>query len=313
MTGHRWLQNRVAESRLTLPLSVALFVVTRCFLGVWDGLSSVVAMLLCLVTAAVMLQTNVSVQVLRVRSRLPESLWLLMAAAMPDLYGAGAPVVCALCLAVAVGLLLCCYQRHDPVVLVFHSFLFLGVGSLFAPVMVLVALLFYLCLAALMRAFTWKGLWAGIVGMATPYWCWLAWEACLGDANRVVNHVLLLWVGAIPWDGLSLLPGVRLLPVWCLLAFFSLTGIIHYMRNRYDDKIRTRMTLYVYVYVTVFLHVAFLLLPGQRQEALAMMAVSVSPLLAHYWAMTRGRVGRIVLIVSFLAWLSVLLVGILAV
>ena len=313
MTGRHWLQNRIAESRLTLPLSVVLFVAARCVQGVGVYLSSAVAMLLCLVTAAVMLQTNVWLQVLRVRSRLSESLWLLMAAAMPDLYGPGAPVVCALCLAASLGLLLCCYQRHDSVSLVFHSFLFLGVGSLFAPVMLFLAVLFYIFLATLMRAFTWKGLWAGIVGLLTPYWCWVAWEACLGDVSRVTYHVLMLWLGAIPWDGLSLLPSVRLLPVWCLLAFFSLTGIIHYMRKRYDDKIRTRMMLYVYVYVTIFLHVAFLLLPGQRHEVLAMMAVSVSPLLAHYWALTRGRVGQIVLIVSLVAWLAVLALGTLAV
>lgn len=313
MTGRRWLQNRVAESRLTLPLSVALFVGVRCFQGVGVSLSSAAAMLLCLATAAVMLQTNVVVQVLRVRSRLSESLWLLMAAAMPDLYGPGAPVVCALCLAAAMGLLLCCYQRHDSVMLVFHCFLCLGVGSLFAPVMLLVGLLFYLCLAALMRAFTWKGFWAGIVGMATPYWCWLAWEACMGDVTRVVNHVLLLWVATIPWDGLSPLPDMRLLPAWCLLAFFSLTGIIHYLRKRYDDKIRTRMTLYTFVYVTVFLHVAFVLLPSQRTEVLAMMCVSVCPLMAHYWAMTGGRVGQVVLLASLAMWLAVLAMGSLAV
>lgn len=179
--------------------------------------------------------------------------------------------------------------------------------------MIPLALLFYFCLAFLMRAFSWKGLWAGIVGLLTPYWCWVAWEACVGDVMRVADHVLALWLWVLDWDGLSLLPAVRLLPVWCLLVFFGLTGIIHYMRKRYDDKIRTRMMLYVYVCVTVFLHVAFLLLPGQRMELLAMMAVSTSPLMAHYWAMTRGRVGWIVLMVSLVGWLAVLALASLAV
>jgi len=141
----------------------------------------------------------------------------------------------------------------------------------------------------------------------------VAWEACVGDVMRVADHVLALWLWVLDWDGLSLLPAVWLLPMWCLLVFFGLTGIIHYMRKRYDDKIRTRMMLYVYVCVTVFLHVAFLLLPGQRMELLAMMAVSTSPLMAHYWAMTRGRVGWIVLIVSLVGWLAVLALASLAV
>lgn len=313
MMGRRWLQNKVAESRLTLPVSVALFIVVRLFQGVGVSFTAAAAALLCLCTAAVMLETNVALQILRVRSRLGESLWLLLAAAMPFLYGLDAPSVCAFCLAAGMGLLLCCYQNRNAVLLVFHSFLFLGAGSLLSPVMIPLALLFYFCLAFLMRAFSWKGLWAGIVGLLTPYWCWVAWEACVGDVMRVADHVLALWLWVLDWDGLSLLPAVWLLPVWCLLVFFGLTGIIHYMRKRYDDKIRTRMMLYVYVCVTVFLHVAFLLLPGQRMELLAMMAVSTSPLMAHYWAMTRGRVGWIVLMVSLVGWLAVLALASLAV
>ena len=313
MMGRRWLQNKVAESRLTLPVSVALFIVVRLFQGVGVSFAAAAAALLCLCTAAVMLETNVALQILRVRSRLGESLWLLLAAAMPFLYGLDAPAVCVFCLAAGMGLLLCCYQNRNAVLLVFHSFLFLGAGSLLSPVMIPLALLFYFCLAFLMRAFSWKGLWAGIVGLLTPYWCWVAWEACVGDVMRVADHVLALWLWVLDWDGLSLLPAVRLLPVWWLLVFFGLTGIIHYMRKRYDDKIRTRRMLYVYVCVTVFLHVAFLLLPGQRMELLAMMAVSTSPLMAHYWAMTRGRVGWIVLMVSLVGWLAVLALASLAV
>lgn len=313
MMGQRWTQNKLAESRLTLPLSVALFVLARLFQGQGLSLSAAASMVLCLCTAAVMMESNIGLQILRVRSRLGESLWLLLAAAMPFLYGLEAPAKCAFCLAAAMGLLQCCYQSRDSVALVYHSHLFLGIGSLFAPVMLPLGLLFYVCLAALMRAFSWKALWAGVVGMLTPYWCWVAWEACVGDVMRVASHVLTLWGRVLDWEGISLVPDVRLLPVWCLLAWLTLVGVIHYMRKRYDDKIRTRMLLYVYVYVAVFLHVAFVLLPMQRQEVLAMLAVSVSPLVAHYWAMTGGRVGQVVLLVSLLAWLAVLALGSLAV
>ena len=154
MMGRRWLQNKVAESRLTLPVSVALFIVVRLFQGVGVSFTAAAAALLCLCTAAVMLETNVALQILRVRSRLGESLWLLLAAAMPFLYGLGAPAVCAFCLAAGMGLLLCCYQNRNAVLLVFHSFLFLGAGSLLSPVMIPLALLFYFCLAFLMRAFS---------------------------------------------------------------------------------------------------------------------------------------------------------------
>lgn len=313
MMGRRWWQNQMAESRLTLPVSVVTFLVVRALEGMTDSLTAVGGALLCLATAAVMLETNVGLQLLRVRSRLGESLWLLMAAAMPWLYPLDSAAVCAFCLACALGLLLCCYQSRTAVTWVFHCFLFLGVGCLFAPVMLPLSLMFYLCLALFMRAFSWKAFWAGVVGLFTPCWCWTLWEACMGDVTRVPARLTELWLAAVPQDGLSLLPDGRLLPVWGMLVLASVVGFVHYMRKRYDDKIRTRMMCYVYVYVTLFLHAAFLLLPSSRTEVLAMLAVSCSPLLAHYWAMVGGRVGQVMLLLCLAVWAGVLAVSFLAV
>lgn len=313
MMGRRWWQNQVAESRLTLPLSVAVFLTVRALEGMTASITAVAGALLCLATAAVMLETNVGLQILRVRSRLGESLWLLMAATMPWLYPLGEVAVCAFCLACAMGLLLCCYQSRTAVAWVYHCFLFLGVGSVFAPVMLLLSLMFYLCLALFMRAFSWKAFWAGVMGLATPYWCWTLWEACAGDVTRVSVWVMERWQAVIPRDGLSLMPDVRLMPVWGMLVLVSLVGIVHYMRKRYNDKIRVRMMYYVYLYVTLFLHAAFLLLPSSRLEVLAMLPVSSCLLLAHHWAMEGGRVGQLTLLVCLVVWMGVLAVSYLSV
>ncbi|MGN0234176.1 MAG: hypothetical protein ACI4B5_07140 [Bacteroidaceae bacterium] len=307
MTSNRWWQNRIAESRLTLPVSVVLFLAIRYWPSSEVDFGANSQALWCILTAAIMLQVNVEFQLLRVRSHLPESLCLLLSAILPCPDGIIAPMISALCLMASMGLLMGCYQNRDSVMHIFHSFFFLGVGSLFTPFMLMMALLFYISLALLMRAFSWRGFWAGMVGFITPYWCWLMWEVCLGNKTRMLTHLSTLWQDMTADESMLQLPHASLLPMWLLLLFLSLVGIIHYMRKRYEDKIRTRMMLYVFVHVTVLLHVAFLLFPAQRPQLLAMLSVSVSPLVAHYWATTGGRVGQVVLLASLLGWGATLL------
>lgn len=308
MTSNHWLQNRISESRLTFPVSVALFVAARSLTMTEVGREAP-ALMLCLLTSALMLQVNVKYQLLRVRSHLPESLCLLLLGVLPCPDGMMAPMLSALCLMASMGLLLGCYQNRDSVMHIFHSYFFLGMGSLFAPFMVVLALLYYVSLALLMRAFSWRGFFAGIVGLIAPYWCWLMWEVCLGSLSRMLARLTSLWEEMTANQDLLLLPHSSLLPMWLLLILLSLVGTIHYMRKRYEDKIRTRMMLYVFVHVSILLHVAFLLFPAQRPQLLAMLSVSVSPLVAHYWATMGGRVGQLILVVCLSGWLLTFLMG----
>ena len=313
MMGHRWWQNQVAESRLTLPLSVAVFLIVRVLEGTPVNFDTVSGAWLCLLTAIVIKVTNVELKILRVRSRLSESLWLLMAATMPWICSIDVPVVCALGLAGALGLLVSCYQTREPVGRVFHSFMLLGGGGVLSPVMLLLCPLFYLCLALFLRSFSWKTFWAGVVGLVAPFCFWMLYGLCTGDTTFDGVWTMEWWQAALSRGGFSLLPDEQIVPVWGMLVLVSLVGIVHYMRKRYEDKIRVRMMYYVYLYVTLFLHVLFLILPSSRLEVLAMLAVSSSPLLAHYWAMVGGRVGQVTLLVCLAVWAGVLVVSYLAV
>lgn len=306
MTGRHWIQSRIAESRLTLPTCLCICTLVWWYVGPNTDVATILSWLLCMGTVAVLMETNIGLQILRVRTRLTESLWLLLIAATPGIHFQWEPLTCALCLASSQGLLLCCYQKKNSPSLVFHSFLFLGIGSIFAPAMWIVAILFYVCLATLMRAFSWKGLWAGLIGLFAPYWCWLLWEMCLGDIYHMIEYLAWKWTEAIP-EGINL-PSAdkQYLPIWGLLLFLNIIGIVHYMSKRYEDKIRIRMFLYVFVFLSCLLQTAFVLFPYQRQDLLPMLSVSVVPLVAYYWALTWGKTARFLLILSFTLWIAVL-------
>ena len=83
------------------------------------------------------------------------------------------------------------------------------------------------------------------------------------------------------------------------------------MLHSYDDKIRTRMMLYVYVFQTVLLVVFGLLaFPDDMLAGLVpMLVLCASPLLAHYFTLTTTWVS---LIVFFLFLFCLLALGLLS-
>ena len=85
-----------------------------------------------------------------------------------------------------------------------------------------------------------------------------------------------------------------------VVALLSIVGIVHYLRNNYDDKIRVRMLLYIYVSQTLLLTALLLLQPAHYQTTMALLVASASPLIAHYFALTRSWLSTAFFIISLL-------------
>ena len=103
----------------------------------------------------------------------------------------------------------------------------------------------------------------------------------------------------VSWQALTNLPLASMVSmgVVCLL---SLVGLFHYMQTKYNDKIHVRMILYIYTIQTLFLILYLLLQPGQYQTTMALLVVSSSPLIAHYFSLTGSWLSNVFFILSLL-------------
>ena len=85
-----------------------------------------------------------------------------------------------------------------------------------------------------------------------------------------------------------------------LIILLSIVSILHYLHTNYDDKIRVRMILYIYMSQTLLL-IAFLLLqPAHYQTTMALLIASASPLIAHYFALTSSILSNIFFVLTLL-------------
>jgi len=246
------------------------------------------------------METNAQQHVIRIRSRMMSCVWLVLATSLGFMHPFGEPIVAATLLCIGYLLLFRCYQRHRPEAYTFHAFLMLSLGSFFAPVMLLMAVPFYLYLIVFLRSLTRKSFWAGILGLTVPYWCYAMWCFIypLQTSPSMGNLPFIQPMEWELWGGTGLPFSVKVSVAF--IALLSIVSIVHYLRNNYNDKIRVRMILYIYVSQTILLLAFLLLQPAQYQTTLALLVASASPLIAHYFALTSSIFSNLFFVLSLL-------------
>lgn len=246
----------------------------------WGGLAATG------VVAYVMTEWNNRFSLIRIRSRLMSATYLLLMGACPFLHVWDTAMVPVVCMLLAYGLLFMAYQKPRAEGEVFHAFLFTGIGSFFFPPLLLLAPLHYVAMFVQLRVLGWRTFVAGLFGLVLPYWFyagWLLWQHELGA-------FLSRWTGAFDFSPpdyacLTLPQEVSFL----FLLFFSLTSLAHFVRTSFNDKIRIRMFFYMMLVQELLLIVSVVLLPQHFDVLFRLLVANSAPLLAHYFALARGR------------------------
>ena len=294
------IQNKVAGSELTLPIctvaAVSLWWLPECAIS----LSNALGLVLCLLATYVVMETNNQLHIIRIRTRIMSCVWLVLATSLPFMHRLDNPLIAAALLCVGYLLLFRSYELHRPQAYVFHAFLLLSIGSIFAPLMLLMAVPFYLYLIFFLRSMTWKAFWAGILGLILPYLCYAAWLFLFSSQPLSEALDLPYKCFEITFPPLLEKGSEVRLSSFAVLALLSIFSIIHYLRTKYDDKIRVRMILYIYVSQTLLLLACLVLWPSQYETTMALLVASASPLIAHHIALSRSIAGTVFFILSLL-------------
>lgn len=255
---------------------------------------------LCLLTTYIVMETNAQQHVIRIRTRMMSCVWLVLAASLPFMHPLGDPLAGAAFLCASYHLFFRCYQKHRPQLTVFHSFLMLCLGSFFAPVMLAMAVPFYFYLAIFLRSLTKKAFWAGIIGLVVPWWCYAGWCFVTRDMDGFVAKLTAMAHFEKPsLEAITSLPLAWQISA-AVVALLCAISITHYLRTNYDDKIRVRMILYIYMSQTLLLAAFLLLQPAYYETTMALLVASASPLIAHYLALSKGILNTIFFFLSLL-------------
>lgn len=250
----------------------------------------------------ILIGINNTYSLIRTRTTFQACIYSLFIAACPVLQPLqqGALVTIAVC--ISLYFLFRTYQKNEPTGNIFHSYLFLGLGSLLFPQLIYLFPVWIIGEYNL-QSLTPRTFFAGLVGISFPYWF------LLGHAF-FYNEMELFYA---PFKELISFNPVNFntIPLWELVTvgvvfLITLISIIHYLFNNYQDKIRTRSYLNFLVLLGVILLASLLLQPQHTKTVLPLLLICTSILMGHFFALTSSKASNVIFIISIILLIALL-------
>ena len=289
------LQNVVAGSRRTLPLTVVY--------GIFVWLLAVVVKSLwwvqfaCLVVSVyLMMELNNRNLLIRIFSRMVSCAYIVLTCAAVFLFPSLQGSIIQLCVVASLFLLFQTYQDKVSPGKSFYVFLIISLASLADIRVFFYFPAFWAIMGGMVYSLSWRTFLASLLGIITPYWFAFAWQGWQsgGDVMPLVQHLLQLTEFQLFFDYSTWnLQQVLLL---VLLIVMFLIGSIHFVSTSYKDKIRVRQIYYSFILLVIYSGLILAVLPAYYDMAIRILIISVSPLIAHFIALTSSRISNVIFI-----------------
>lgn len=256
----------------------------------------------------VMVLMNNQHGLIRIYSRMVSGAFLTLFVMANFLLPSATAVVSAMLFAVFYTILFHAYQDKRATGKIFYAFVCLGIMSMLFPQVLYLLPLFWLIMAAKALAMSAKTFWASVVGIIAPYW-------------------LAIPVGMVFWPQLTLRYARQALASitdfgtvfdfssWnvhhavtiAAIAVLGVLGTAHFLHSSFYDKIRTRMIYEALIIVEMVLIACIAVQPQLYEPLTTLLIVNTAPLIAHFIALSKGRIPNLSFIIILLATVAITL------
>jgi hypothetical protein len=294
----RRLQNRIAESRTALPVTLvymAAFMVIQLLLGRDTWLQ----MALLAISSVLMAELNNANALIRIYSRMVSCSFIMMTTAANFLLSSTNIGWAQMGLIVFFIFLLHAYQDGRAAGWVFYAFAALSLASIpFVHVLYLVPVL-WIILGTNILALSLRTFLASLLGLMVPYWFIGAYAIVFQHLDWLGAHFVALAHPGAVFD-LSIINDHQALTFIFLLIIAAL-GSVHFLMFSYQDKIRTRMIYEMFITLSVCCLLLMLVFPALFNGFMALAIVVTAPLIGHFLALTHSRLSNIIFFVIIAA------------
>ncbi|MBQ7472092.1 MAG: hypothetical protein IJS97_06675 [Prevotella sp.] len=185
---------------------------------------------------------------------------------------------------------------------VFFSFLFIGIASIFFVPMLFYLPLLWILLGANVLALSLRNFCASLLGILLPFWVVGSYALYADRLSEFGDYCLT--IGSLgPLFDYSQIALPQIIS-FAFVVVLLLTGTVHFLRNSYRDKIRTRMIYESLITIGLFTVLFILAQPQHYNTLMRVLIVVTSPLIAHFIALTETRITNIativIMVVTFL-------------
>lgn len=184
------------------------------------------------------------------------------------------------------------YQNREATGWIYYTFLILGVASV-ANIHFLVFIPIYWIMMIFINSLSLRTFIASLFGLLTPYWIWIAVVLFFYKDNLTPFTNLFQPLTEVTFfNAYGNIPLSHYL-TYAFLVILAFTGIIHFLRKSYNDKIRTRQFYYSIIFFNIVVLVLLALFPQYYDLLFRPAIILTSPLIGHFIALTRTKITNI--------------------
>lgn len=308
MLRKRTFQNKVAASRYSLPVTATLAALAWVAVGLL--LSNIwVPFAFTIISTFLMVELNNRNSLMRTYSRMVSCCFLALVTAIslpaPSLTGN----MVTLCTIAFYLILWTTYQDHHATGRTFYAFVFAGIASMVCIQTAYYLPLMWILMQFFVNSFSIRTLLASLLGMALPYWFAAGYFVYTEDWQTPLAHFqdFIDYSGLLNYTQTT----IHQLVNTAFIAVLALLGAVHFLRNSYADKIRTRLIYESFVVMDIATLAFIVLMPCCYDKLIGIMVVNTAPLVAHFVTYTHTKVTNIVFITMLVTAVVLLLFNLL--
>lgn len=305
------LQNKIAESRRTLPFamlySTAIWLLAGLIKEQWW------LQFACFVLSVLLvMRINSKNLLIRIYSRSVSVAFIFLSCAAVLLFPSWTGGIVQICFIATLMILYDSYQDNTAVDKAYYAFLLLGVASMLDAHVFFYLPLVWFVMIVIVYALSWRTFLASLLGLATPYWFMIGWLMWQKEENFQTLFSLFARQDILqfPFNFETIPIPSQLIIIFT--AVMMVIGSVHFIHSSFRDKIRVRQIYYSFIIIG-FYSLVLLVLQPQSELAIRMLIIATSPLIGHYWALTNSRISNIlvcaltivlILLTAFNLWIS---------
>lgn len=295
------LQNKISESRITLPV-VAVYAAV-----IWLACGLIpnqwwIQFVCFAVSTYLMIELNNSNALIRIYSKMVSSSFLMLSVCCCFLFASLKGAITEMLVIATYGLLYKTYQEQEATGKTYYAFLCMGLASLANVHVLYYVPALWMLMGLFLKSLSVKNILASILGVLTPYWLGIGYLTYIADYSMLTEHVAKFTAFNAPFD-FSIL-SLQQITTLGFTVVLAATGIIHYLNTSFYDKIRIRMMYYCFICMTILTAMFIVVQPQHYDMLMRMMIINTCPLIAHFMALTSTRITNIAFCLIILAILS---------
>lgn len=307
MLRKKRLQNKIADSRFSLPTTATLIALIWVAVGFMAG-NIWVEFAFTAVSTLLMVELNNRNALMRTYSRMVSCSFLVLITMLSLPTPSLKSHIVTLCVIAFYLIIWNGYQDRQSSGWTFYAFSCIGLASLvFIQIGYYVPLL-WLMMITFTNSFSIRTFIASILGLITPYWFTAGYYFYTDNLPSLIAH-FTSFIDYHEFFDYSTVTNHQIVNL-IFLIIIGIIGTVHFIHTSYADKIRTRM-IYESLILLNFASVAFLFLQPQHAEEIGgIIIVNTAPIIAHFITFTKGKLTNITFIIMLVLTAIILMYNI---